>query len=123
MELENEPIIIDIGSGTMKAGNASDDAPKHIIPMVMGKPKSKGALIGMDQKEWYIGQEALSKKALLEFHEPVVAGRVQDIGHMEQILSHLMNDVMQRSLEEHKVMVTEVPLNDKVKREELVELM
>jgi actin len=123
MEEENEPIIIDIGSGTMKAGNASDDAPKHIIPMVMGKPKSKGALIGMDQKEWYIGQEALSKKAFLEFHAPVVAGRVQDIGHMEQIISHLMNDVMQRTLEEHKVMVTEVPLNDKAKREEFVDLM
>ena len=38
-------------------------------------------------------------------------------------MSHLMNDVMQKSLEEHKVMCTEVPLNDKVKREEFVELM
>lgn len=94
MEEENEPIVIDIGSGSLKAGFASDDAPKHNIPMVMGKPKSKGALIGMDQKEWYIGNEALSKKALLEFHEPVVAGRVQGIDHMEQIVSHLMNDVM-----------------------------
>jgi len=123
MEQENEPIVIDIGSGTLKAGFASDDAPKHIIPMVMGKPKSKGALIGMDQKEWYIGHEALSKKALLDFTKPVVAGRVQEIEKMEQIISHLMNDVMQRTLEEHKVMITEVPLNTMRKREELVELM
>lgn len=123
MEEENEPIVIDIGSGTLKAGNASDDAPKHLIPMVMGKPKSKGALIGMDQKEWYIGAEALAKKALLDFRSPVVAGRVQEIGHMEQIISHLMNDVMQRTLEEHKVMITEVPLNATRKREELVDLM
>jgi actin len=123
MEEENEPIVIDIGSGTLKGGFASDDAPKHVIPMVMGKPKSKGAMIGMDQKEWYIGNEAVAKKAMLNFHEPVIAGRVQEIDKMEHIVNHLMNDVMQRTLEEHKVMVTEVPLNSKAKREEFIDLM
>jgi len=62
MEEENDPIIIDIGSGQLKAGFASDDAPKSLIQMVMGKPKTKGALVGMDQKEWYIGEDAISKK-------------------------------------------------------------
>ena len=42
---------------------------------------------------------------------------------MQKILEHLMNDVMQSSLEDHKVLVTEVPLNDPKRREELVELM
>lgn len=42
---------------------------------------------------------------------------------MEQIVNHLMNDVMQRTLEEHKVMVTETPLNEKGKREEFIDLM
>ena len=91
--------------------------------MIMGKPKSKGALIGMDQKEWYIGAEARAKKQFLNMVEPVVAGHIQEIDQMEQIVSHLMNDVMQRTLEEHKVMLTEVPLNAPKKREELVDLM
>lgn len=60
---------------------------------------------------------------MLNFHEPVIAGRVQEIDKMEQIVNHLMNDVMQRTLEEHKVMVTETPLNPKVKREEFIDLM
>jgi actin len=55
--------------------------------------------------------------------EPVIAGRVQEIDQMKKILDHLMNDVMQSSLEDHKVLVTEVPLNDPKSREELVELM
>jgi len=46
MDEENEPIIIDIGSGHLKAGFASDDAPKNLVPMLLGKPKSKGALVG-----------------------------------------------------------------------------
>ena len=33
MDEESEPIII--GSGTLKAGFASDDAPKCIIPMII----------------------------------------------------------------------------------------
>ena len=48
MEEESEPIVIDLGSGTLKAGFASDDAPKCIMPMVIGKPKAPGILVGMD---------------------------------------------------------------------------
>jgi len=48
MDEENDPIIIDIGSGHLKAGFASDDGPKNMIPMIVGKPVNKGALVGMD---------------------------------------------------------------------------
>lgn len=123
MDEENDPIIIDIGSGHLKAGFASDDAPRNLIPMILGKAKSKGALVGMDQKEWYIGQEAIAKKQFLNLEYPVKAGRIQDIGQMEQIFTHLMNDVMQCTLEEHRVIVTEPPNNDPRLREELVQLM
>lgn len=123
MDEENDPIIIDIGSGHLKAGFASDDAPKNLIPMVIGKPKSKGALVGMDQKEWYIGHEATSKKQFLNMEYPVVAGRIQDMDKMKQIFEHLMNDVMQCTLEDHKVIVTEPPNNDPKMREQLIELM
>ena len=51
MEDDHEPLVIDIGTGALKAGFASEHAPKHLIPMVIGKPKSQGILVGMDQKE------------------------------------------------------------------------
>jgi actin-related protein len=56
-------------------------------------------------------------------YEPVIGGRIQDMKKMEQVFTHLMNDVMQCTLEEHKVMLTEPPNNDPKIREELVELM
>ena len=71
MDEESEPIIIDIGSGTLKAGFASDDAPKCIVPMIIGKPKAPGILVGMDQKDCYVGQEAKAKKNLLIVEEQV----------------------------------------------------
>jgi actin len=53
--------------------------------------------------------------------EPVIAGRIQDMDQFQKILEHLMNDVMQSSLEDHKVMISEVPLANPKTREELVE--
>ena len=48
MDEETEPIVIDHGSGFIKAGFANDDAPKHVFPAVIGTPKSPGIMIGMD---------------------------------------------------------------------------
>lgn len=79
MEDDSEPIIIDIGSGTLKAGFASDDAPKCIVPMIIGKPKAPGILVGMDQKDCYVGHEAKAKKNLLITEEPVVKGQIESI--------------------------------------------
>merc|ERR1712166_558058 len=101
---ENEPLIIDIGSGTVKAGMAGDDAPKHYIPMVIGTPKSKSALVGMDIKDFYVGAEVASKKNVLNVKYPVKAGLIEDMDGLTEILKSLFN-------------------NDPKIREELVKLM
>lgn len=49
-------------------------------------------LVGMDQKDYYIGNEALSKKNLLEMSEPVVAGVIQNMDHIEQMLLHIFDN-------------------------------
>jgi actin len=71
MDDENEPVVIDNGSGLLKAGFADDDAPKHVFPTVIGTPKGPGMLVGMDQKDCYIGKEAISKQNHLELQHPV----------------------------------------------------
>ena len=123
MDEDSEPIIIDIGSGTLKAGFASDDAPKCIVPMIIGKPKSPGLLVGMDQKEVYVGHEAKSKKNLLIIEEPVQRGIIVNIESIRQIFEHLFNNELRVSPEEHKIIITESPKNPKKNREQIVELM
>lgn len=71
MDEDSEPIIMDIGSGHLKAGFANDDAPKCYVPMIIGKPKAPGIMVGTDQKDAYFGAEALSKKNLLNISYPV----------------------------------------------------
>lgn len=62
--------------------------------MIVGKPINKGALVGMDQKEWYIGHEARAKAQFLQMYEPVIGGQIQDMAKMEQVFTYLINEVM-----------------------------
>lgn len=41
-------VMLDIGSFNIKAGFAGEDAPKVIIPTILGRPKHPGVLVGMD---------------------------------------------------------------------------
>merc|ERR1712039_718092 len=52
------PIVIEIGSTFARAGFAGDEAPRVIMPSVVGRPKMPGIMVGMDQKDSYVGDEA-----------------------------------------------------------------
>ena len=48
--VEAAPIVIDNGSGMMKAGFGGDDAPRAVFPTIIGRPKHKGVMMGNGQK-------------------------------------------------------------------------
>ena len=87
LDEDSEPVIMDIGTGHLKAGFAGDDAPKCYVPMIVGKPKDPTAMVGMEYKEHYFGHEAISKRDKLLISEPVQRGIVQDMELLEKILS------------------------------------
>ena len=123
MDEETEPIVIDHGSGFIKAGFANDDAPKHVFPAVIGTPKSPGIMIGMDQKDSYIGKEALQKKNNLILSEPIQQGILTDFDEMRKIWKHLWNDELTVNPDSYSMMITEPPKNDKKIREQLCKIM
>lgn len=55
---QQSAIVIDNGSGITKAGFAGDDAPRSVFNTIVGKPKVPGIMVGLDQKEIYVGIEA-----------------------------------------------------------------
>ena len=46
------PIVIDNGTGRIKAGFADDEAPKCIFPSVVGRPKQKGGERDRERDAW-----------------------------------------------------------------------
>jgi len=53
-EDQNQAVIIDNGSGMIKAGIAGDDAPRTYFPSIVGRPKMQGIMVGIDHKVDYI---------------------------------------------------------------------
>jgi hypothetical protein len=53
-------LVVDNGSGMCKAGFAGDDAPRAVFPSIVGRPRHQGVMVGMGQKESYVGDEAQS---------------------------------------------------------------
>lgn len=51
-------LVVDNGSGVVKAGFSGEDAPRAIFPSIIGRPKTAQALIGVDSKSEYLGDEA-----------------------------------------------------------------
>ena len=123
MEEDPQAVVIDNGSGTIKAGFAGDDAPRAVFSTTVGRPRVPGIMVGMDQQHVFMGEEAKTKKDILHLSSPIEAGNVTNWEDMEKIWHHTLFSELRVSPEEHPVMLTETSLNPKPQREKVAEIM
>ncbi|XP_048415316.1 actin, cytoplasmic-like isoform X2 [Stegostoma tigrinum] len=60
------PVVIDNGSGLIKAGLSENHSPTHVFPSVVGRPKNTTLnVFGLSERCTYVGEEAQRKRTIL----------------------------------------------------------
>lgn len=79
-------LVVDGGSYTCKAGFAGEDAPRAVLPSVVGRrrePVVLGAILL--KKEFYCGNEVMGRRGLLLRRFPIEHGIVTSWDDMEVV--------------------------------------
>ena len=66
--MSEQNIVIDNGSGVIKAGFAGENQPSVKFPSIVGRPRSSQQMIGVESKSEYIGDEAQKMRGVLNLN-------------------------------------------------------
>jgi len=118
-------VVVDNGSGFIKAGISGNDAPKVRFASTVGYPKEKDP-----DRDYYIGPDAMQKRSVLDLKWPVQDGVVTEWDEMEKLWRHTFDNELRMAIggekedtDCHGVLVTDSPTNTKHNREELMKVM
>lgn len=118
---DNPAVIIDNGSGMMKAGTAGEDTPKAYFPSVVGIPRFE-KVHGADEKDFYVGNDTIKKRGVLTMESPIENGMIRDWENMRKIWHHCYYNELKIDPSDQPVLLTEAPLNSQQNREDMLEI-
>lgn len=130
--LYNQPVVLDNGSGNLKAGFAGEEKPKIHEPALVGRPKyqkimavslADDSVSKYNNIEAYVGRLARQNRGLLKLLYPIEHGVVNDWEDMERLWHYVFTKELKTAPEEHPLLITEAPLNPRANRDHMCQIM
>ncbi|KAI6180778.1 Arp-1 [Aphelenchoides besseyi] len=123
MEYTNQPVVIDNGSGSIKAGIAGEEKPRVLFPNYIGRPKYTRVMASTMMRESYVGSDAQKYRGILSLRYPMKHGIVTNWSDMQQIWEYAYSpEQLNCKSSEHPVLLSEAPLNPVANREKAMEI-
>lgn len=125
--MQGPPVVIDNGTGYTKMGYAGNTEPQYIVPTLIAQKASAGGqdtgLDGLDDMDFYIGNEAHQHTSTHQINYPIRHGLVENWDNMERLWQQCIFKYLRCEPEEHYFLLTEPPLNTPENREYTAEIM
>uniref|UniRef100_UPI0035900855 uncharacterized protein isoform X3 n=1 Tax=Myxine glutinosa TaxID=7769 RepID=UPI0035900855 len=116
-------VVLDCGSGVLKAGVAGESGPRCVVPTVLGKPRLAQYMIGGPSRNVYIGNDAQAMRGALALHYPMENGVVSSWEDMETIWRYVYEHHLKLPVDERPILLSEAPLTSFGHREHAAELL
>jgi len=112
------PIVIDNGSGFIKAGFGGEERPKCHFSSYVGRPKHPKVMQNTSTVEdIVVGPKVDTHRGILKCSYPMEHGTVNNWEDMEILWQYIYKNELKVSESEHPVLLTEAPLNPAKNRE------
>ena len=116
-------IIIDNGSGYIKAGFSGEKGPRVVFPSCVGYIKYSSGIAQRDKRVFFVGDDAKERIGILNLNLTIEYGIVNNWDDMEKIWDYVFNELLRVDICEHNVMLTESSMNPKECREKMAQIM
>lgn len=91
MDIANQPVVIDNGTGVLKAGFAGGDRPKVVFSSAVGRPKHVRMMPGgaLEGQDLFVGAKLQEHRGAFRVSYPMEHGVVADWADMERVWAHV----------------------------------
>ena len=128
---ESEVIVVDVGTGYIKAGYSGEDLPRVVIPTIIGMHESSSVddatTNAGDSKPKVVskkvGNEAYLHQSDHELYNPIQRGIVTDWDKLTELLEHVFYTELGIEPRNATVLMTDSPMSRKSDKQQLASIM
>jgi actin-related protein len=119
----NQPAVLDLGSGLVKAGFAGVPTPTCIVGSIVGRPKLSRVMPAASPLTLpLVGSAMASLSGVVRVSHPLERGIIVSPNDAQALWNHVLSDQLKVSHGEHPVLVTENAFSPRGNRERIAEI-